>query len=516
MLNKYHNKRVWILIFTAVFAITLVTGTTFARAEKSVLLDDSQGLDYELLLAKAGDNNGNAFGLDEEEEKDFKDNNGNAYGHDKQAEEEVLEEEELPASGDVLEEEAEEEEEEEKDNNGNAYGQDKQDEPDEEDSGDVAEEEEKDNNGNAYGQDKQDDEDEPDEEDSGEESEDESNGNSGGNDNNGKGNGNFNEDETSEEEVSEDGESSGNGNGNNDNNGNGNDTDNGNGGENGNGNEEDSVDEEISSDSSLIMIYIGDKKLPGFKADKMEYTYQLPKDTTSLPKILAVPTDENASVHYEKLTFLPDQMTITVTAEDGESKTHYKLNLGVKGLAPGEIIYLEEVPLPVLTEILGLWLPPTEDDFILEKKCTKIRFWVSQELMYPQIWIFEAEEVTQVIENEGSEEETSSTIFGEYCEIIGTSELKSSSGHGKHSNSSVENGEGGYYKYNLKGKNFPDLEVGKNYVLAVMNEGSVVMFGQGNPAILHFTVGEFVKSGVNERNKTLNETVRRSNVSSNR
>jgi len=480
MLNKFHNKRVWILIFTAIFAITLVSGTTFARAEKSVLLDDSQGLDYELLLAKAGDNNGNAFGLDEEEEKDFKDNNGNAYGHDKQVEEEVLEEEELPASGDVLEEE----------------------------------EEEKDNKGNAYGQDKQDDEDEPDEEDSGEESEDESNGNSGGNDNNGNGNGNSDEDETSEEEESE--EDQGNGNGNNDNNGNGNDNDNGNGGENGNGNEEDSVEEEISSDSSLVMIYIGDKQLPGFKADKTEYTYQLPKDTTSLPKILAVPTDENASVHYEKLTFLPDQMTITVTAEDGESKTHYKLNLGVKGLAPGEIIYLEEVPLPVLTEILGLWLPPTEDDFILEKKCTKIRFWVSQELMYPQIWIFEAEEVTQVIENEGTEEETSSTIFGEPCEIIGTSELKSSSGHGKHSNSSVENGEGGYYKYNLKGKNFPELEVGNNYVLAVMNEGDVVMFGQGNPAILHFTVGEFVKSGVNERNKTLNETVRRSNVSSNR
>jgi hypothetical protein len=250
------------------------------------------------------------------------------------------------------------------------------------------------------------------------------------------------------------------------------------------------------------MIFIGDEALPGFSSEKTEYTYLLPKDTMVLPEITAVPNDENASVKFGNIVELPGTLVIQVAAQDG-SETHYKLNLSVKGLPEGETIILQDELIPLGTlQIFGIWLPPVEDNFVLEKKSTKIRFWVSEQLLYPEIWIFEVDE--------GYEDIMSQSLVIK----IGTSELKSSTGNGKHSKSVAENGEGGYYKYNLKGKNFPQLEMDKQYALAIMNEGCVVTFGIDQPAILHFTMGEVTNTVIKERNKTYNESTRRSNVGS--
>ncbi|MBN2287301.1 MAG: hypothetical protein JXQ26_10835 [Tissierellales bacterium] len=394
MFSNYDYKKVWILIFAAVFALTMLTGNTFADPGR-VVLPQQNGPEENETFFFADDLV--EIKLEMKDDK-IKDNNGKALGKEKQEEEipdEAVEEElpELPEEEELPEEDL-------PDNPGQGQG----------------------SGGNGQGQDEP--EDDPEEE------------------------------------------------------------------------------PELSSDSSLSMIFIGDKALPGFSPEKTEYTYLLPKDTVVLPEITAVPNDENASVKFGNIVELPGTLVIQVAAQDG-SETHYKLNLSVKGLPEGETIILQDELIPLGTlQIFGIWLPPVEDNFVLEKKSTKIRFWVSEQLLYPEIWIFEVDE--------GYEDIMSQSLVIK----IGTSELKSSTGNGKHSKSVAENGEGGYYKYNLKGKNFPQLEMDKQYALAIMNEGCVVTFGIDQPAILHFTMGEVTNTVIKERNKTYNESTRRSNVGS--
>jgi len=177
-----------------------------------------------------------------------------------------------------------------------------------------------------------------------------------------------------------------------------------------------------------------------------------------------------------------------------------------------EIIEDEIIPQGIVG-LFGLWLPPTEDNFILEKSCSQIRFWVMEQLMYPKIWIFEEDDV-QV--------STGGALVYNEKDLrlnIGTSELKTSKGNGKHSKSNMENGEGGYYKYNLKGRNCPNLTEGR-YILMIMNdieeETVPVYFSEGVPAMLHFSVSDNLDIEIKYRNQTDNTDARRSNIGSSR
>src|SRR6056297_2152666 len=176
-----------------------------------------------------------------------------------------------------------------------------------------------------------------------------------------------------------------------------------------------------------------------------------------------------------------------------------------------EIIEDEIIPQGIVG-LFGLWLPPTEDNFILEKSCSQIRFWVMEQLMYPKIWIFEEEDIE--LTTGGAINLNSDPVLK-----IGTSELKTSKGHGKHSKSNMENGEGGYYKYNLKGRNCPNLTEGR-YILMIMNdieeETVPVYFSEGVPAMLHFSVSDNLDIEIKYRNQTDNTDARRSNIGSSR
>ena len=176
-----------------------------------------------------------------------------------------------------------------------------------------------------------------------------------------------------------------------------------------------------------------------------------------------------------------------------------------------EIIEDEIIPQGIVG-LFGLWLPPTEDNFILEKSCSQIRFWVMEQLMYPKIWIFEEEDIE--LTTGGAINLNSDPVLK-----IGTSELKTSKGNGKHSKSNMENGEGGYYKYNLKGRNCPNLTEGR-YILMIMNdieeETVPVYFSEGVPAMLHFSVSDNLDIEIKYRNQTDNTDGRRSNIGSSR
>ena len=181
-------------------------------------------------------------------------------------------------------------------------------------------------------------------------------------------------------------------------------------------------------------------------------------------------------------------------------------NQGEENNSLEEFIEDEIIPEGIVG-LFGLWLPPTEDNFILEKSCSQIRFWVMEQLMYPEIWIFEEEDI----------ELTGGAInfnSGPVLEI-GTSELKTSTGNGKHSKNNFENGEGGYYKFNLKGRNCPTLTEGR-YILMIMNSDEPVYFSDGVPAMLHFSVLEDIEKDIEYRNQTDNTDARRTNIGSNR
>ncbi len=268
-------------------------------------------------------------------------------------------------------------------------------------------------------------------------------------------------------------------------------------GQGGQGEEADEVEAVLglSSDSTLFTILIDGKRIPGFDPAKKDYPYVFEADIQVLPSIYAVANHEAATVKYSTVTQLPDTMVIQVTAED-RSKTHYHLHLTAEGLKEGEVILLlEAIPELTVPDMLGLWLPPTEEEFELGKGSAPIRFWVSDPLLTPEIWIYDPAGST-----------TDAVIK------ISTGELKMNTGSGKHARATVASGEGGFYKYNLKLKSFPDLEIGERYALAIMNGGEQVYFGDNVPAVIHFTVVEAFKEAPSNRNRTDDKSQGRSNA----
>ncbi len=254
--------------------------------------------------------------------------------------------------------------------------------------------------------------------------------------------------------------------------------------------------EVMSTTSALVKIIVNNEELEGFDPYKHNYEYEFEEGTVSYPFVWGVPFDEKAEVTYSRVTQYPCEMIIKVVSSTG-NETQYKLKMTVKGLAEGDVVNITETPLSTIVQVapMGLWLPPTQVEFVLEKKSTKIRFWVSEQLLYPEIWIHE------VIDDE---------LSAVPVVKVTTSELSMNIGSGKHSRSSAINGEGGYYKFNLKGKNYSVFDTTKQYALVIMDQGKVVMFGEDSPAILKFTVIETIKTTVNERNKSLNDSRRSS------
>jgi hypothetical protein len=256
--------------------------------------------------------------------------------------------------------------------------------------------------------------------------------------------------------------------------------------------------------SDLQLIAVDNVVLDEFAPEILSYDVLLGEGTRSLPEVTAVAIDAEAVVEHVKPTRLPGQYKIKVKGSDDTEKT-YTLEMDVEGLADGEFIELGAQPLP--TEMMGLWLPPTADDFLLTRTSTQIRFWTSMSLVAPKLLIFE--DVGDQMMNQLQSGDLKPLV------TITTSQLKANGGNGKHSRITVDNGDGGYYKYNLKGRNLPNLDVGVSYVLILFNGDNMVEFQTDQPAMLHFVMGDQVKGSVDHRNRTLNIDGRNSNTGTN-
>ena len=259
--------------------------------------------------------------------------------------------------------------------------------------------------------------------------------------------------------------------------------------------------------SKLQVLAVDNEVVDGFDPDVLSYDVMLDEGTLALPQVTAVAEDDDATVQHIKPTRLPGQYKLKVSANvvDPEDETAviveesiYTLNMDVEGLAEGEFIELGAAP--ISGETKGLWLPPTTDGFVLNRTSTQIRFWTSNPLLAPKLLIFK---------DEGDEK----LLTGELTLMatIPTSDLKANGGGGKHSRTTVENGDGGYYKYNLKGRNVTNLVEGDSYLLVLHDGNDIVFFQDEQPAMLHFVMGEQVKGSVDHRNRDLNISGRNSN-----
>ncbi len=81
-----------------------------------------------------------------------------------------------------------------------------------------------------------------------------------------------------------------------------------------------------STDATLSALMVNGKVISGFKADSLEYAYQLEyAKTPELPKVTATLNDENASKVISDITALPGTATVVVTAQDGVTKKTYSI-----------------------------------------------------------------------------------------------------------------------------------------------------------------------------------------------
>lgn len=87
-----------------------------------------------------------------------------------------------------------------------------------------------------------------------------------------------------------------------------------------------SIASAASSDATLKSLMIDTKAIPGFKADSLEYAYQLDyAKTPTMPKVTAELNDETASIVITDITALPGTATVVVTAQDRVTTKTYKV-----------------------------------------------------------------------------------------------------------------------------------------------------------------------------------------------
>ena len=79
----------------------------------------------------------------------------------------------------------------------------------------------------------------------------------------------------------------------------------------------------LNSDATLSDLKVNGTTITGFASATHTYNVALPYGTTTVPTVLATPTDANATVVYVNPAALPGNDTIKVTAQDGIAKITY-------------------------------------------------------------------------------------------------------------------------------------------------------------------------------------------------
>lgn len=81
-----------------------------------------------------------------------------------------------------------------------------------------------------------------------------------------------------------------------------------------------------SSDSSLEELLINGYSIFGFDPEVLEYNITMPINSTLVPEISAIASDELATVEITPATEIPGATLVVVTAEDGEAVSTYTIN----------------------------------------------------------------------------------------------------------------------------------------------------------------------------------------------
>ncbi|MGI6533555.1 MAG: cadherin-like beta sandwich domain-containing protein [Peptococcia bacterium] len=87
-----------------------------------------------------------------------------------------------------------------------------------------------------------------------------------------------------------------------------------------------------STDATLSDLRVNDVTVPGFAADKYEYTIDVPYGTavgSDLVQVTAEKNDPKATMNINQATALPGAATVVVTAEDGIASNTYTVNFNV-------------------------------------------------------------------------------------------------------------------------------------------------------------------------------------------
>ncbi|MCQ2341076.1 MAG: hypothetical protein MJZ48_01260 [Paludibacteraceae bacterium] len=89
------------------------------------------------------------------------------------------------------------------------------------------------------------------------------------------------------------------------------------------------IAQSASDNANLSEITVNGKAIAGFRADSLEYAFELPNGTVDLPVIAAVAEDITAEVVIDEITALDQLVEIVVTAQDGVTVLTYKVQLSV-------------------------------------------------------------------------------------------------------------------------------------------------------------------------------------------
>ena len=89
------------------------------------------------------------------------------------------------------------------------------------------------------------------------------------------------------------------------------------------------ITSEANNDATLSSIQINSEELAGFTTATLNYQFELPTGTSTVPTVAATPNDANATIVITQAPELPGTATILVTAEDGETRQTYTLEFTV-------------------------------------------------------------------------------------------------------------------------------------------------------------------------------------------
>lgn len=87
---------------------------------------------------------------------------------------------------------------------------------------------------------------------------------------------------------------------------------------------------EKSSDATLSSLSVNDSILPNFHPDSLSYKFVLEHDDYSVPEVIGIPNDSNATVLVNDAVAIPGTTQVIVTAEDGITQLIYEVNFTVE------------------------------------------------------------------------------------------------------------------------------------------------------------------------------------------